>query len=675
MTATTRAASPCVGGVGGGAWAASRRRRMSPLGPRRPPLPLLFILAAVLSSAAVGPAAGLWPGDGPRPDAAEGPRSRPLDHMVVETATGLVRGYSKTVLGREVHVFTGIPFARPPVGERRFRRPEPAEPWDGVWDATKLPNSCYQERYEYFPGFEGEEMWNPNTNISEDCLYLNIWVPAKFRRGDGRDRASLLVWIYGGGYMSGTSTLDVYDADMMAAAEEVAVASMQYRVGAFGFLYLGIDEAPGNAGLFDQALAIRWLKDNAAAFGAEPESLTLFGESAGGGSVSIHLISPVSRGLARRGIMQSGTVNAPWSHMTAERAFAVARSLIKDCGCENATTSGPLPEGPGGGRGEAEAAAVAELMECMRSVEPKTISVQQWNSYWGILGFPSAPTIDGVFLPKHPLELLKEGDFGQTEILIGSNQDEGTYFILYDFIEHFQKDGPSFLQRDKFLDIINKIFKERTQLEKDAIVFQYTDWEHVSDGYLNQKMIGEVVGDYFFVCPTNHFAQTFAEHGMNVYYYFFTQRSSTSLWGEWMGVMHGDEIEYVFGHPLNTSLEYSASERELSRRIMHYYGRFARTGKPVPNDVNWPIYSRNQPQYFIFNAQKNGTGKGPRATSCAFWNQFMPLLKNSPGSDTCSVSAAAAGAAAGGGAWRGAAVALAAAGASLWRAAPGHGAL
>jgi acetylcholinesterase len=178
-----------------------------------------------------------------------------------------------------------------------------------------------------------------------------------------------------------------------------------------------------------QALAIRWLKDNAAAFGADPDSLTLFGESAGGGSVSIHLISPVSRGLAKRGIMQSGTVNAPWSHMTAERAFTVARTLIKDCGCENATTW-PLPQAPGR-RSPAEEEAVAEVMECMRSVEPKSISVQQWNSYWGILGFPSAPTIDGVFLPKHPLELLKEGDFSKTEILIGSNQDEGKLRYLF----------------------------------------------------------------------------------------------------------------------------------------------------------------------------------------------------------------------------------------------------
>lgn len=166
--------------------------------------------------------------------------------------------------------------------------------------------------------------------------------------------------------MSGTSTLDIYDADIVAATEDVIVASMQYRVGAFGFLYLAphftpdSDEAGGNMGLWDQALAIRyvwtpdycppchlscplarlfffcferWLRDNAAAFGGDPELLTLYGESAGGGSVSLHLMSPVTRGLARRGILQSGTLNAPWSYMSGEKAVEIARTLVDDCGC------------------------------------------------------------------------------------------------------------------------------------------------------------------------------------------------------------------------------------------------------------------------------------------------------------------------------------------------------
>ncbi|KAK0097764.1 hypothetical protein PV326_013978 [Microctonus aethiopoides] len=348
-------------------------------------------------------------------------RDKRSDPTLVETTSGLVRGISRTVLDHDVHVFLGIPFAKPPIGPLRFRKPLAIEPWHGILNATTLPNSCFQERYEYFPGFEGEEMWNPNTNVSEDCLYLNIWVPQKFRMrhkespGMSENKGMpMLVWIYGGGYMTGTATLDVYDADLMAVTSNVIIASMQYRVGAFGFLYLNkhfdnSEEAPGNMGLWDQALALKWLKSNAPAFGGDPDAITIFGESAGGGSVSLHLISPVTRGLVRRGILQSGTLNAPWSFMTGEKANEVARVLVDDCGC-NSTM---LIENP------------ARVMACMRSVDAKTISVQQWNSYWGILGFPSAPTIDGVFLPKHPLDLIRETDFTDTEILIGNNQNEG----------------------------------------------------------------------------------------------------------------------------------------------------------------------------------------------------------------------------------------------------------
>ena len=257
-------------------------------------------------------------------------------------------------------------------------------------------------------------------------------MPAKLRRGNkshqhnssnsahdnnhggGGGGGTVLIWIYGGGYMSGTSTLDVYDALILAASNDIIVASINYRVGAFGFLYLDNDEAPGNMGLYDQALAIKWIKDNIRSFGGDPNSLTLFGESAGAGSVSVHLLSPISGHLARRAIMQSGSVNAPWSYMTAETSKRIAAALVRDVGC-NATLIG---------------IDTPSVMECMRSVEAKNLSLIQWNSYWGILGFPSAPTIDGVFLPKHPKDMLKEGGFSDAEILVGTNQDEGKVYLI-----------------------------------------------------------------------------------------------------------------------------------------------------------------------------------------------------------------------------------------------------
>ncbi|XP_049305382.1 acetylcholinesterase isoform X1 [Bactrocera dorsalis] len=563
-----------------------------------------------------------------------------IDRLVVQTSSGPVRGRSVTVQGREVHVYTGIPYAKPPLDDLRFRKPVPAEPWHGVLDATRLPATCVQERYEYFPGFSGEEIWNPNTNVSEDCLYINVWAPAKARLRHGRganggehsnkadtdhlihngnpqnttNGLPVLIWIYGGGFMTGTATLDIYNADIMSAVGNVIVASFQYRVGAFGFLHLSPampgyeEEAPGNVGLWDQALAIRWLKTNAHAFGGNPEWMTLFGESAGSSSVNAQLVSPVTAGLVKRGMMQSGTMNAPWSHMTSEKAVEIGKALINDCNC-NASLLSENPQA---------------VMACMRAVDAKTISVQQWNSYSGILSFPSAPTIDGAFLPDHPMKMMETADLRGYDILMGNVRDEGTYFLLYDFIDYFDKDEATSLPRDKYLEIMNNIFGKVTQAEREAIIFRHTSWVG-NPGLENQQQIGRAVGDHFFTCPTNEYAQALAERGASVHYYYFTHRTSTSLWGEWMGVLHGDEIEYFFGQPLNTSLQYRQVERELGKRMLNAVIEFAKTGNPATDGEEWPNFTKKDPVYYVFSTddKEEKLQRGPLEGRCAFWNEYL----------------------------------------------------
>src|SRR6218665_3118964 len=239
----------------------------------------------------------------------------------VSLTTGVVRGFRYTLphLSSSLQgvAFLGIPFAKPPEGPLRFLYPEPIGPWSGIRNATTLPNSCYQTRDLFFgPDFYGSNMWNPNTPVSEDCLYVNVWVPVEKASGkwkSGLGMLPVMVWIFGGGFYSGTSTLDVYDGQILASVNKVIVVSVAYRVGALGFLCLDDPSAPCNVGMFDQLLALDWVQRNIRRFGGDPDNVTLFGESAGAASVSLHLLSRLSRDKFRRCILQSGTGNIPWA--------------------------------------------------------------------------------------------------------------------------------------------------------------------------------------------------------------------------------------------------------------------------------------------------------------------------------------------------------------------------
>uniref|UniRef100_A0A8C2ZLM1 Cholinesterase n=1 Tax=Cyclopterus lumpus TaxID=8103 RepID=A0A8C2ZLM1_CYCLU len=157
------------------------------------------------------------------------------DDLLIDTGNGKVQGKLLSVLGGNVRAFLGIPYGKPPVGKLRFSPPEPAESWEGVRDATQFPNSCYQVLDNTFPGFQGSEMWNPNTPLSEDCLYLNVWTP-RFNKTEPKPSplAHVLVWIYGGGFSSGTSSLDLYDGRFLSKSEDVIIVSMNYSVFSLG---------------------------------------------------------------------------------------------------------------------------------------------------------------------------------------------------------------------------------------------------------------------------------------------------------------------------------------------------------------------------------------------------------------------------------------------------------
>ncbi|KAM4637287.1 LOW QUALITY PROTEIN: acetylcholinesterase-like, partial [Amazona ochrocephala] len=450
--------------------------------------------------------------------------------------------------------FLGIPYGTPPLGSLRFRPPLPPPPWTRPLDASSHRSACFQLPDTTFPGFGGSEMWNPNREMSEDCLYLNVWTP--FPRPP--NPIPVLVWIYGGGFNSGAASLDVYDGRFLAASEAVVVVSMNYRVGALGFLALpGLPDAPGNAGLLDQRLALRWIQRNIAAFGGDPASVTLFGESAGAASIGIHLLSAGSRPLFHRAILQSGSPNGPWATIGATESRRRAVALGAALGCVGNDS---------------------ELVRCLRQRPARELAEREGAALPapGVFRFAFVPTVDGEVLADTPEALLAGDGAVDADLMVGAVRDEGTYFLVYGVPGW--KDNESLISRQQFLGGLRLGVPVGNEVVAAAVELHYTDWSDPEDPVKNREALGAVVGDHNVVCPVTALARRWAERGGRVFAYLFEHRASTLLWPAWMGVPHGYEIEFVFGQPLRRELNYSEEEERLSGRMMRYWGNFARSG-------------------------------------------------------------------------------------------------
>lgn len=533
---------------------------------------------------------------------------------------------------KRVDTYLGIPYARPPTGDRRFRPPEPLPPPSPdntpEYDASSPPASCYQTIDTAFDKHL-VDTWNPNTNMSEDCLYLNIWQPETVRD------SAVMVWIYGGGFASGTSTLKLYDGAVLAARGNVVVASMQYRVGPLGFLSLGSDSAaPGNAGLLDQQLALRWIYDHIADFGGNSQHVTIFGESAGAASVGYHLLSPGSEQLFRAGIMQSAAPVAPWAFVEPEEMKERSYKLAELVGCSRDDT-----------------------IECLREKEPELLIEKQWDvkQVTGI-AFHFQPTIDNNFLTKSPLELLKSGEFQQQKnVLLGVNNHEGSYFVLYAFKEQFDPTKPynENITDEEYRKMVSdlmlvELVSEQLKLggsSSDVVTDTVADAYSLpcgSEGNTGDKdaaryllSLDGMFGDVWFKCPVIHMAKAYARQNKSkVYMYAFNHRTTGNPWPPWSGdALHGYEIDHVFGVPYRSDndndVHYTPDELALSRRMMTYWTNFAKTGNPNDDgqsSTSWPEYTVDDRQVLVLDTSEVKTQRGLRDRYCQFWSDTVPSL-------------------------------------------------
>ncbi|XP_058296360.1 liver carboxylesterase 1 [Hylobates moloch] len=335
----------------------------------------------------------------------------PSSPPVVDTVHGKVLGKFVSLEGfaQPVAVFLGIPFAKPPLGPLRFTPPQPAEPWSFVKNATSYPPMCTQDPKA--GQLLSELFTNRKENIplkfSEDCLYLNIYTPADLTK---KSRLPVMVWIHGGGLMVGAAS--TYDGLALAAHENVVVVTIQYRLGIWGFFSTGDEHSPGNWGHLDQLAALRWVQDNIAGFGGNPDSVTIFGESAGAESVSVLVLSPLAKNLFHRAISESGV---------ALTAVLVKKGGVKPLAEQIAITAG------------CKTTTSAVMVHCLRQKTEEELLETTLKMNFLTLDLQGDPkeshsllatVIDGVLLPKTPEELQAERKFHAIPYMVGINKQE-----------------------------------------------------------------------------------------------------------------------------------------------------------------------------------------------------------------------------------------------------------
>ena len=493
----------------------------------------------------------------------------PLLGDEVATRYGTVAGIEDAGL----RVFKGIPYATPPVGELRWKRPLPPKPWTGVRQAGEFGASCIQPaRVE------------PQ---SEDCLYLNVWSPA------GARNAPVMVWIHGGGYLNGSGSLPYYDGGALARLGAVVV-TLNYRLGVLGFLAHPqlSKESPahvsGNYGLLDQIAALEWVRENIAGIGGDAHNVTIFGESAGAGSVSCLLFSPLAKGLFHRAIAESGALDDQLKELHNSRG-----------GIESAERQGTEVAGK-------MACSGSGALPCLRQMSGRLVlkmtpsfsclECTQRNTF--------GPVADGYVIPGQPYALLRAGKLNPAAVLTGSNRGEGT--IVFGQRPIPDTAGYQAWIGTRFKDQAAKVLAAYPAPSGDAVLAALRD----------------VYTDSWYLCPS----RSLAAAEKTAYLYQFTRVRP----GMESRTAHGSEIPYVFSTLKTAGGRVEEIDRTLANLMTAAWYRFAAKGDPNGDGIpEWPRYDRKSDVNLEFGdvIREN---RGLQAPQCDMW-QFAGHTAGIPG--------------------------------------------
>ena len=470
---------------------------------------------------------------------------------IVQTEAGQVYGSSEDGLC----VFRGIPFTAPPVGELRFRAPQPHPGWDGLRDATEFGAIPLQE------GMDGLDALMPSLPQpqSEDCLFLNVWTP----RPDDASRP-VMVWIHGGSFAFGSGSDPMYSGANLARRGEVVVVTINYRLGVFGFLH---EPALGetNFGMQDVVAALRWVRDNIAGFGGDPNNVTIFGESAGGAAVACLLVSPEARGLMHRAI---GMSTAGDHGILFEGTAPTTEQLYAQLGIEQATPE-LLRDMP-----------AADLLAAQAAVE--AASFEDLSEMWSVR-LPYGPVIDGAFLTEPPLATAASASASSGIPLLSGNPDEEMKLIRAMMPPETLSEADVMARLEQIPGGAERVYESYRTSRADR-----------DESSTPDEILDAIASDYLEIMPSLRFADAWARGGAPTYGYTLDWKSPMNDGA--LGSCHALDIPFAFGtHDEASDFAGSGPAADsLAQTMMDIWTTFARTGNPSIDGLDWPAYEPNE---------------------------------------------------------------------------------